>query len=207
MKGEIELYLSNKNKIIVVIVSLVLVSFFIYKYFQVSEPPEINLGIETSIGNADIGLELKEVQLSVDEEKEEKIMVDVKGAVNNPGVYQMNEEDRVIDAINKAGGLLQEADLYQVNLAESVYDEMEIIVPRQGEVLIDNFNDINNGKININHASIAELIILTGIGEEKAKAIIKYRQENGDFNSIEEIMNVSGIAEGIFEQIKDNITV
>lgn len=202
------MYLSKKSKIIIAIVLIVLISFFIYKYSQASEPPKIDMAIESSIGNTDIGIKLKGIELLPDEIiKEDKLLVDVKGAVYNPGVYQMEKEDRVIDVIIKAGGLLDTADVYQVNLAKSVYDEMEIIVPKQGEIILNSYKSEQNGKVNINRASVTELITLSGIGEEKAKAIIKYRDKNGDFRSIEEIINVSGIAEGTFEKIKDNITI
>ncbi|MGD9676773.1 MAG: helix-hairpin-helix domain-containing protein [Vulcanibacillus sp.] len=190
------MYFSTKNKIIIIVVAILLISFFTYRYFQVAAPPEF-----------DIEMDSEEIQLTTNQEEEKVIWVDVKGAVKNPSVYQMNEEDRVIHAIESAGGALENADLDRINLAEKVYDQMKIVVPLIGEQITDNYNSPTNEKVNINSASVSELTSLTGIGEAKAQAIIKYRQEKGSFSSIEDIMNVTGIAEKIFEQIKDEITI
>ena len=155
-----------------------------------------------------------------------KITVDIKGMVNNPGVYEVDSDSRINDVIALAGGLKEGADTSNINLAKIVSDEMTIIVYSTEEVLekfkqevcicncpyivndacigVDN-ND--NNLININTASIEELTTLTGIGDVKAEAIIKYRNEVGKFKTKEEILNVDGIGESLFEKIKDDITV
>lgn len=155
-----------------------------------------------------------------------KITVDIKGMVNNPGVYEVDSDSRVNDVIALAGGLKEGADTSNINLAKIVSDEMTIIVYSTEEVLekfkqevcicncpyivndacIGEDNDDNN-LININTASIEELTTLTGIGDVKAEAIIKYRNEVGKFKTKEEILNVDGIGESLFEKIKDDITV
>lgn len=134
----------------------------------------------------------------------------------------------VIDVIEIAGGLIEGADTSMINLAKIVSDEMTIIIYSNEEVLekykeeicvcdcpeitndacIDNENvSTDTELVNINTASKEELMTITGIGESKADTIIKYREENGNFKSIEDIKNVSGIGESLFEKIKDYITV
>ncbi|RSL31542.1 hypothetical protein D7Z54_20100 [Salibacterium salarium] len=134
------------------------------------------------------------------------VMVDVKGEVKSPGVYDIKEGKRVIDVIDLAGGLLEEADSMQVNFAERVYDEMIIYVPKQGEE-IEQTSSENNEKIRINYADTAELETLPGIGPAKAEAILSYRDENGLFHALEDLQSVSGIGEKSIEQLEEFITV
>ncbi|WP_026475725.1 helix-hairpin-helix domain-containing protein [Alkaliphilus transvaalensis] len=157
-------------------------------------------------------------------QSEKMIMVHVKGEVISPGVYELKEGARVIDAVEAAGGFTEEADQQQVNLAMKIFDEDAIIIYKEGEVSAHqpvatgnisnsaNPTNINNssrnsGKININSASKGELTQLSGIGEALAERIIVYRQEKGAFKSIEEIKNVSGIGDKKFEEIKEKISV
>lgn len=155
-------------------------------------------------------------------EDSSKIKVDIKGAVKKPGVYELNINNRVIDVIKKAGGLKSNASTDNINLSKKIYDEMVIIVNsnKKQNYEIENDADINNTKnspistnkntvstkININTAELNQLITLTGIGEAKAKAIIEYRKSK-KFNSIDDIKNVTGIGDALFEKIKNNITV
>lgn len=145
-----------------------------------------------------------------------KIYVDVGGAVKNPGVYTFKQGDRVIDAINEAGGLRDNADVSSINLAKKLADEEKIYVPIKGEQLPqiiaqsglgNNNGSTENDKININTASLQELDSLPGIGPVTAQRIIDYRNKNGPFKSIDEIKNVNRIGDKIFEQIKDKITI
>lgn len=142
-------------------------------------------------------------------EKSLEIKVYVTGLVKNPGVYTMEEGERVIDAINKAGGPLEEADLTNINLAQKVKDEQMIIVPKKGET--NNISPTStiqkNEKININTATKEELQTLPGIGPVTAERIIEFRENKGSFKKIEDIMNVPRIGPKLFEQIKDKITV
>ena len=168
------------------------------------------------------------------------VFVDIKGAVVTPGVYELEENKRVIDVIKLAGGLKENASTINLNLSKIVEDEMYIIVYSKEEVecylnknenskeivcaslecichntnndaCINNDNNINeiktNNKISINNATKEQLMTLNGIGESKADAIIKYRQENGKFNNLEDIKNVSGISDNTYEKIKEDISL
>jgi competence protein ComEA len=141
------------------------------------------------------------------EEELSCIYVDIDGAVNNPGVYEFTEGARVIDAIDKAGGLKDTAYTKNLNKARKLVDGEKIYIFEKGEnTLLDLYNVGNEGKININTASKDDLMSLTGIGEVYAQRIIDYR--NGKiFSSIEEIKEVQGIGDKIFEKIKDSITI
>lgn len=169
--------------------------------------------------------------------------VDIKGFVNNPGVYTLEEGNRVIDAINKAGGLKENANTSLLNLSREVFDEMIIIVysneelteyqktkeeitqakkictevivndacAKEEDYLVKNedtsLDNLTSEKININTSTKEQLMTLSKIGESKALAIIEYRTKNGLFQTIDEIKQVSGIGDSLFETIKDYITV
>lgn len=148
----------------------------------------------------------------------ENIFVDVKGAVQSPGVYEMESGTRVIDCIEKAGGLVPEAEQKLINLAQRLEDQMVIYIPVVGEELVDihttTINPIgtetlpnDTSKINLNQATKEELKQLNGIGDVKADNIISYRETNGQFQNIEEIKNVSGIGAATFDKIQEEITV
>ena len=169
----------------------------------------------------------EDVQQKTDETIE-KVIVDIKGMVASPGVYEVDSSARVNDVISLAGGLIEGADTSHINLAKIVTDEMTIIIYSKEEILEKYKNEIcicdcpditndacinterteeNNILININTASKEELMTISGIGQSKAESIIKYREENGLFNTIDDIKNVSGIGETLFEEIKNYITV
>lgn len=138
-----------------------------------------------------------------------KICVYVCGAVCNPGVYELDEGSRVYEAVESAGGMTEDASAASVNLARAVADGEQIYIPASGEVDDGATLPAAEGqkKVNINTASAEELMTLSGIGEAKAESIIRYREENGSFQSIEDLMKISGIKEGVFEKIKDDITI
>lgn len=139
------------------------------------------------------------------------LMVDITGAVNSPGVFYMPQGSRLLDAVQEAGGVTSEADLNVINLAAPIHDGEKIYIP----YIADNFPKPipspfftqTSQQININTATAADLTKLPGIGEERAFDIINYREANGPFLNIEDIQNVPGIGAGIFEQIKNLITV
>lgn len=169
-------------------------------------------------------------KVEVEEESVSVVKVDIKGAVKTPGVYEVLTTSRVIDVIELAGGLKKNANTEYINLAKNVEDEMIIWIYTNSEIKqyeednikyayiekecncpdVTTSTCINNtqttGKININMASLEELMTLTGIGESKALSIIEYREQT-PFSTIEDIKNVSGIGESAFDKIKENITV
>ncbi|AME08060.1 helix-hairpin-helix domain-containing protein [Bacillus siamensis] len=141
---------------------------------------------------------------------DDKIMIDMKGAVRNPGVYEMKAGDRVTQAIEKAGGLKEKADELNVNLAEQLQDGTVVYIPSEGEE--ENrpktaAGEKEDAPVNINTATLDELQAISGVGQKKAEAIIAYREENGRFQTAEDLMKVSGFGEKSFERIKTSITV
>lgn len=148
-----------------------------------------------------------------------KIKVYVTGAVNLPGVIELEEGARIEDAINLAGGVKEDANLEQVNLAYCLEDgqklyipninekEVEYISTENGENVIEGSVNSDVSKVNINTGGIEELKKLPGVGESLAQKIIDYRDENGKFNSIEELKNVSGIGDKKFESMKSYLVI
>jgi competence protein ComEA len=143
------------------------------------------------------------------------IVVDVKGAVRHPGVYSIQDGDRLIDAINAAGGYLPNADSRTLNHSMKLVDEFVVYVPVEGEEVIDISSVAMNGtttkqddgKININTADEKELMTIPGVGPSKAASIIQYRTDHGFFKSPEALMEVSGIGQKTFEKLESQITV
>lgn len=142
-----------------------------------------------------------------------RVVVHVCGQVAAPGVYELAEGSRIYEAIEAAGGVNGKAAPEGLNQAACVEDGQQIYVPSVQELQDNSFTAAGDsgaaedGRVNINTAQAEELMTLSGIGEAKAAAIIQYREENGGFQSIEELMEISGIKEGVFEKIKDQIKV
>lgn len=139
--------------------------------------------------------------------EKEKILVYVCGAVAKPGVVEVDSGCRVVDAICLAGGMTKEADETYLNLAGKLTDGEKIYVPTREEVLQWTSENQENSLININTATVDRLCELPGIGESKAADIIAYREKNGPFESIEDIMKVPGIKLSLYEKIADRIWV
>lgn len=166
------------------------------------------------------------------------IYVHICGAVNNSGVYEVKENSRVIDLVDCAGGMTEDAAKDYMNLAQVVTDGQRIYIPTKEEIkeltLLEAMNgsqlegetaelpsdysnsqsntsnsqsNYSSGLVNINEASKEQLMTLPGIGESKANSILRYREQNGRFSTIEDIMSVNGIKEGVFGNICDYITV
>ncbi len=134
-----------------------------------------------------------------------KIVVYISGAVKNPGIYELDKEARIYNLLDICGGVLENADLDKINPAQKLVDSDKIVIPvKKEESEEEDYYEEDEGKININEATLEELKTLTGIGEATAKKIIEYRKNN-TFNDIEDIMNVPGIGESKFENIKDEI--
>ena len=141
------------------------------------------------------------------EEVARSLLVYVCGAVQEPGVVALEENARVVDAIVLAGGMTGEADATYVNLAAKITDGEKIYVPTVAEVVQWETQEAEDTLVNINTADKTELSTLPGIGESKAEDIIAYREKNGSFQSKEELMNISGIKENLFEKIAEKIKV
>ncbi|WP_416149294.1 helix-hairpin-helix domain-containing protein [Salipaludibacillus sp. HK11] len=154
---------------------------------------------------------LQEVSVAAEnvEDLDVSLVVDIKGEVVKPGVYGVQSGERVHDAINKAGGFTEDANESSINLAERCYDEMVIYVPSFDEEDVNIMETTLKGNqqegIVINQASATELTALPGIGPAKAEAIVAYREENGPFQTVEEIIQVPGIGEKTLEAIRDEI--
>jgi competence protein ComEA len=221
---------TREKKMILYIVGLVVVMVSILFSAWVSKQETVESGFdlqsspektepEESITNNENDKQLSAtITDNVKNEKAPKeIVVDVKGAIKYPNVYTMKEGERVVDAIRKAGDVMETGTLEYMNLAQKLEDGMVIYIPTEDEVddeqNISSFvstptvsaSSTSSGKININSASVAELESLPGVGPSRAKAIVTYREENGDFTSIDEIMNISGIGPKTYENLKELI--
>ena len=150
--------------------------------------------------------------------KDKLITVEIKGEVNKPDVYTLSENSIVKDLIEKADGITENADLSNINRAKKLQDHELVYISNKNEInnnasegnsnnskVGNNFSDSGSGKININTATIDELKKINGVGDSKANSIIKYRETNGGFSSIEDLKNVDGIGEKMFEKMKDSI--
>lgn len=228
-EGEIHIRINNFNKknkiLLIVIVAIVAISSYYFIFDRKEEwlnNQEQNLKIKEEIKTNDqIENNSNEQQL----EKNENIIVHVSGAVNKEGIVELKNNSRIIDAIDKAGGLKDEADITNINLAYIIEDGMKIHIPSKEEKestiivesnidsgTVEQSNEIksNNNKklkININTATKTDLETLPGIGESTALKIIEYRKEKGKFKLIEDIKQVNGIGENKFNKIKELITV
>lgn len=156
------------------------------------------------------------------EEVASVILVDIKGEVNKPGVYEVEVDERMQTIIELAGGFTANADQRQINLAQKVQDEMVIYVPKEGEEELPSlatgssmvasnaasYNTAAEGDlIKVNQATVDDLTKLNGIGPSKAQAIIDHRDEHGLFQKVEDLLDVSGIGEKTLENIKDQLVV
>ena len=218
----------KKYKYVITIFLFMLIIFYIVFVKVNLKSKEKNL-----VDNQVVINEVEKVEVDL---KDALVYVDIKGAVKKPGVYKINSDKKIIDVITMAGGLMENANTDNINLSKKVTDEMVIIIYTNEEVKNSNIVDtvikvidkecvcpniqndgcinteINdsitnvNKTININTATLEELMSINGLGEAKAKAIIKYREENGYFKIIDDLLNVSGIGEALFEKIKEYIT-
>ena len=164
--------------------------------------------------------EKAEPQTSSSEESE-FLTVDVKGAVKNPGIYQLKKTSRINDAIQKAGGLTTDADSKSINLAQKLTDEAVVYVATMGEnaasVSSNTGQSSTSGtsevasqkgnKVNLNTADLSELQTISGIGQKCAQDILDYREANGKFNSVDDLKNVSGVGAKTLEKLKEYVTV
>ena len=210
--------LTKKQKIVVIAIAGIVVigiMYFIYNKNQVKE--DINIENEILVNN---------VITNENNTNDDIVIIHITGSVKNPGIVKLKEESRIEDAIEAAGGLTENADITKVNLAYVVEDGTKIKIPsaseedigdediidsKSGDNIIIEENTISSNNstqtININKATEKEFETLPGIGPSLASKIIEYRNQNGKFESIEDIKNVNGIGDNKYEKIKDLITV
>ena len=210
--------LTKKQKIVVIAIAGIVVigiMYFIYNKNQVKE--DINIENEILVNN---------VITNENNTNDDIVIIHITGSVKNPGIVKLKEGSRIEDAIESAGGLTENADITKVNLAYVVEDGIKIKIPSSSEedigdediidsksgdniIIEENTVPSNNSTqtININKATEKEFETLPGIGPSLASKIIEYRNQNGKFESIEDIKNVNGIGDNKYEKIKDLITV
>lgn len=192
---------------------VILITLLVSIYLMVNKEPRVDTTMweETSLTTT------AEVATDATKERAETmIYVDIKGAVKVPGIYQLKNQQRIWDALALAGGVSEEADTTQVNYAQKVKDQMIIYVPKKGEPVPQSLETLQESapaqqnqeeKINLNTATEAELQTISGIGAKKAQEIIRFRDEQGPFKTVEELKNVPGIGEKTVERLKDMLTV
>ena len=194
-----------KSIILAFVCSLVLIIGGLF-YFNQSKTEDYS-----GVSFSNISNETNNKDEKAEKRHDEKIFVDVKGAVKHPGVFETTKDKRVKDLIEEAGGLLDDADTSTLNLSQKVKDQMVIYVLKHGEKpkqISDGGTSSSSGDmININTANLEQLMKISGVGKTKAEAIISYREKNGDFKKKEDITKVRGIGKATFEKIKDKIEV
>ncbi len=204
----------KEYKIIVICTGLGLLvgGFFLLKPAPQTPVKETNLQAEVAAVSMDSSTE-KEVNKEEPLEQD-LITVDVKGAVKSPGIYDLPVGSRVNDAVQKAGGLTEQADSKSLNLAQRVSDEALVYVPTKGEESASqqagsgvHSSTSKDKKVNLNKASLEELKQVKGLGGKRAQDIIDHRETNGKFKSVDELKKVSGIGAKTIEKLKDYVTV
>ena len=204
----------KEYKIIVICTGLGLLvgGFFLLKPAPQTPVKETNLQAEVAAVSKD---SVSENEVKKEEPVEQDLItVDVKGAVKAPGIYDLPVGSRVNDAVQKAGGLTEQADSKSLNLAQKVSDEALVYVPSKGEEATSQQtgsgttpSTSKDKKVNLNKASLEELKQVKGLGGKRAQDIIDHREANGKFKSVDELKKVSGIGAKTIEKLKDYVTV
>ena len=211
MEAIIEKIKEYKIIVICAVLGLALGGFFLLKPTSQTSVKETNLQAEVAAVSKETSTEKEEKEESPEQDL---ITVDVKGAVKSPGIYDLPVGSRVHDAVQKAGGLKEEADSKSLNLAQKVSDEALVYVPTKGEEAAS--QQVASGttpstskdkKVNLNKASLEELKQVKGLGGKRAQDIIDHREANGKFKSVDELKKVSGIGAKTIEKLKDHVTV
>ena len=204
----------KEYKIIIICagLGLVLGGFFLLKPATQTPTKEANLQAEVTSVSNDATDEKEDKNQKEESVKQDLITVDVKGAVKAPGIYDLPVGSRINDAVQKAGGLTDNADSKSINLAQKISDETLVYVPTREEVTSQetpssSSNSKGNKKVNLNKASLEELKQVKGLGAKRAQDIINYRQNNGKFKSVDDLKKVSGIGAKTVEKLKEYVTV
>ena len=201
----------KEYKIIVICASLGLVlgGFFLLKPVAQTPAKESNLQTEVTTVSKD---EKEDKNQKEEVVEQDLITVDVKGAVKSPGIYDLPVGSRINDAVQKAGGLTDNADSKSINLAQRISDEALVYVPTKEEATSQEAysnasNTKENKKVNLNKASLEELKQVKGLGAKRAQDIIDHRESNGNFKSVDDLKKVSGIGAKTIEKLKEYVTV
>ena len=204
----------KEYKIIVICagLGLVLGGFFLLKPVAQTPAKESNLQSEVIAVPKDSTDEKEDGNQKEEVVEQDLITVDVKGAVKTPGIYDLPVGSRINDAVQKAGGLTDNADSKSINLAQKISDEALVYVPTKGEDISqatqsNASHSKENKKVNLNKASLEELKQVKGLGAKRAQDIIDHRDSNGKFKSVDELKKVSGIGEKTIEKLKEYVTV
>lgn len=204
----------KEYKIIVICagLGLVLGGFFLLKPVAQAPSKETNLQAEVTTVSKDSTDEKEDKKQKEESVKQDLITVDVKGAVKAPGIYDLPVGSRINDAVQKAGGLTDNADSKSINLAQKISDETLVYVPTREEVTSQetpssSSNSKGNKKVNLNKASLEELKQVKGLGAKRAQDIIDHRESNGKFKSVDDLKKISGFGAKTIEKLKDYVTV
>ncbi|MEW9107821.1 MAG: helix-hairpin-helix domain-containing protein [Cytobacillus gottheilii] len=205
------LHFIKEKKLYFMLICLGAGMLILFLFFSGNEGDELTQINEEAVRQQE-ALPVTEEVIEEPVEEETIILVDVKGSVENPGVYEAEDGDRVVDLIAEAGGLENDADEKMINFAQRVTDEMVLYIPKEGEEsagieLNMSANSIDDETVNLNTADSAELQTLPGIGPAKAEAIIDYRDTNGSFAEKEELKEISGIGDKTYEKLAELIKV
>ena len=204
----------KEYKIIVICASLGLVlgGFFLLNPARQTPAKESNLQTEVAAISKDSTDEKEDKNQKEEVVEQDLITVDVKGAVKSPGIYDLPVGSRVNDAVQKAGGLIDNADSKSINLAQKISDEALVYVPTKEEAANQESYSNATGnkeskKVNLNKASLEELKQVKGLGGKRAQDIIDHRETNGKFKSVDDLKKVSGIGAKTVEKLKEYVTV
>lgn len=204
----------KEYKIIVICagLGLVLGGFFLLKPITQTPAKETNLQAEVTAVAKDSTDEKDDKNQKEEVVEQDLITVDVKGAVKSPGIYDLPVGSRINDAVQKAGGLTDNADSKSVNLAQKISDEALIYVPTKEEATSqatqsNASNSKGNKKVNLNKASLEELKQVKGLGAKRAQDIIDHRESNGKFKSVDDLKKISGFGAKTIEKLKEYVTV
>ena len=204
----------TEYKIIVICagLGLVLGGFFLLKPVAQTPAKESNLQSEVTAVSKDSTDEKEDGNQKEEVVEQDLITVDVKGAVKSPGIYDLPVGSRINDAVQKAGGLIDNADSKSINLAQKISDEALVYVPTKEEAANQESYSNATGnkeskKVNLNKASLEELKQVKGLGAKRAQDIIDHRESNGKFKSVDELKKVSGIGAKTIEKLKEYVTV
>lgn len=164
------------------------------------------LGVKIKQDNIDVKIDSDSSQISIEKEKPKKeFKVHIDGEVTNPGVYKIKENKRLDDLVKMAGGLSKDADKSRINLARKLSDGMKIFIPSKNNKEADLKNYDKLTLVDFNKMNKEELKSIEGIGEVIALRILEYKKNNGNFNKIEDLLNVNGIGEKKLEKIRSKI--